>query len=169
MATNPFLGQLQLFPFGYAPKGWAVCAGQTMQISQNQALFSLLGTTYGGNGIQTFQLPDLRGRTPVGIGPGFNQGQAGGEETHTLSIQEVPAHSHALTGTSAAAGLSVSAHNVLAKTAGNLTAYNTAASPSNMNPASITPAGGGTPHENRSPFLAMTWCIALTGIFPSRN
>ena len=138
-----------------------------MQISQNQALFSLLGTTYGGNGIQTFQLPDLRGRTPVGFG--FNQGQAGGEETHTLSIQEVPAHSHTLTGTSAAAGLSVSAHNVLAKTAGNLTAYNTAASPSNMNPASITPAGGGTPHENRSPFLAMTWCIALTGIFPSRN
>jgi microcystin-dependent protein len=168
MAT-PFLGQLQLFPFGYAPTGWAVCAGQTLPINQNQALFSLLGTTYGGNGIQTFQLPDLRGRTPVGFGPGFVQGQAGGEEMHTLSIQEVPPHSHILTGSSAATALVVSAHNVLGKTAGNLTVYNTAASPVDMNPASVTAAGGGTPHENRSPFLAMTWCIALTGIFPSRN
>jgi microcystin-dependent protein len=170
MATNPFIGQLQLFPFGYAPAGWAVCDGQTLPINKNQALFSLLGTTYGGDGVTNFKLPDLRGRTPVSFGPGFTQGQAGGEEFHTLTTAEVPAHSHTLTGTSSSAGLSTSANNLLGKTAGSLTIYNSGAQNLvGMKPASVTSAGGGAPHENRTPFLAMTWCIALVGIFPSRN
>ena len=170
MASSPFVGQLQLFAFGYAPKGWAVCSGQTLPINQNQALFSLLGTTFGGNGVTTFQLPDLRGRTPISFGPNYNMGQAAGEEIHTLTIAEIPAHMHTLYGTSNAANLSASANNLLGKTAGNLTVYNPAAqSLTTLNPASVTSAGGSQPHENRTPYMAMTWCIALQGIFPSRN
>lgn len=168
--STPFLGQLQLFAFGYAPKGWAVCAGQTLPINQNQALFSLLGTTFGGNGTTTFQLPDLRGRAALSFGAGLNMGQPGGEETHSLVTGEVPAHVHSLNGTSNAANLGSAANNVLAKTAGGLTVYNAAAANlTNLNPASVTAFGGSLPHENRTPFLAMTWCIALSGIFPSRN
>lgn len=170
MASSPFVGQLQLFAFGYAPKGWAVCAGQTLPINQNQALFSLLGTTFGGNGTTTFQLPDLRGKTAISFGSGYTMGQAGGTETHTLTVAEVPSHAHILNGTSNAANLNTSANNLLGKTAGSLTVYNAAAQNlTNLIPASVTPAGGSQPHENRTPYLAMTWCIALQGIFPSKN
>jgi microcystin-dependent protein len=170
MATNPFIGQLQLFPFGFAPKGWLVCAGQTLPINQNQALFSLLGTTFGGDGITNFKLPDLQGRAPVGAGPGFALGQNGGQEFYTLTFAEVPAHTHTLTGTSAAAGPSSSANNLLAATPGDLKIYDPAnVNNVNMNPASVTTTGASAPHENRTPFLAMTWCIATIGIFPSRN
>jgi microcystin-dependent protein len=168
--SAPFLGQLQLFAFGFAPKGWAVCAGQTLPINQNQALFSLLGITFGGNGTTTFQLPNLQGRAALSFGASLAMGQAGGEETHTLSIAEVPAHLHTFSGTSNAAKLSASANNVLAQTAGGATVYNPAAqSLTSFNPASVTAFGGSQPHENRAPFLAMTWCIALTGVYPSRN
>lgn len=170
MATNPFLGQLQLFPFGFAPKGWAACAGQLLSISQNQALFSLIGTMYGGDGVQNFRLPDLQGRTPVSFGNGIVQGQVGGEETHTLTLMEVPAHVHTMNGSSAQATLSSAPNNLLGVTGGNVTVYSPAAqSPATLNAASVTMAGGSLPHENRTPYLAMTWCIALVGIYPSRN
>ena len=111
--STPFLGQLQLFPFGFAPKGWAICAGQTMAINQNQALFAVLGTTYGGNGVTTFQLPNLQGRTPIGYSNNYPIGAVGGTETHTLTTTEVSAHTHTLTGTSAAANLNTAAGHML--------------------------------------------------------
>jgi microcystin-dependent protein len=169
MATEPFLGSLALFPFGFAPRGWAVCAGQLLPIQQNAALFSLLGTTYGGDGRTTFALPNLQGRTPVGVGNNMTLGESAGEEFHTLTFAEVPPHGHILQGTPAAAGLSVSANNLLGVTAGNFTVYNSTQNKVTLNPAAVTTAGNSQGHENRTPFLAMTWCIALVGIFPSRN
>jgi microcystin-dependent protein len=168
--STPFLGQLQLFAFGYAPKGWAMCAGQTLAINQNQALFSLLGITFGGDGRTTFQLPDLRGRAAIAFSSAYVMGQSGGQETHTLTIAEVPSHVHTFSGTSNAASVSTAAGNVLAKTAGSLTVYSAAApTQTSLNPASVTSVGSSQAHENRAPYLAMTWCIALQGIFPSRN
>jgi microcystin-dependent protein len=166
--SEPYLGQLMLASWNYAPKGYAMCNGQLMAINSNQALFSLLGTTYGGNGIQNFALPDLRGRTPVSFGPGFVQGQVGGEEMHTLNISEVPSHTHQLYGTTNSAGTDAGAGNLLAVTSGNSKLYGSPAS-GVMNAGTITPFSGSQPHENRQPYLVMTWCIALVGIFPSRS
>jgi len=170
------MGQLMLFPFGFAPKNWMLCNGTLLQISQYQALFSLLGTTYGGDGRTTFGIPDLRGRTPIssgqvsGGGGNYTLGQMGGEEFHQLKTQEVPAHNHGLQGANVAANAFIPANNLLANTAGALTIYQPAPTPgSALAPASMANAGGGQGHENRTPFLAMTWCIALTGIFPSRS
>jgi len=170
MATSPFIGQLALFSFGFAPRGWAVCAGQLMAINQNQALFSLIGTYYGGDGINTFALPNLQGRTPVGVGNGIVIGAAAGEENHTLSISEVPPHTHTLEGTNAAANQPTSTNNLLGATAGNATLYsNSVQNTASLNSATVTASGGSAGHENRTPFLVMTWCIALSGIFPTRN
>jgi len=173
--SEPFLGQLMLFPFGFAPKNWALCNGALLQISKFQALFSLLGTTYGGDGRTTFGLPDLRGRTPISSGQlagggNYPLGQMGGEELHTLNTSEVPPHNHNLQGVNAAANAFIPANNLLANTAGALTIYQpNPTSGSKLAPASMANAGGSQAHENRTPFLAMTWCIALTGIFPTRN
>ncbi len=161
---EPFLGELKLLAFNYAPRGWAMCNGQLMQIAQNQALFSLLGTTYGGNGQTTFALPDLRGRVALHVGNGFTQGGKAGEEAHTLSTQEMPAHNHPVLA-STAAGNGADPTILAAFSDG----YGGAANLTAIQPATVTNVGGSQPHENRQPFLVLNWCIALQGIFPSPN
>ena len=169
--SEPFLGQLMLVSFNFAPKGFAMCNGQLLPINQDQALFSLLGTTYGGNGVQTFGLPNLQGRTPIGYASNGSValGQVSGEESHTLLLNEVPSHTHQLQGTTTAASTPNPVGNVFGTTAGNLLSYAGASGLQAMNQASIGNNGGSQPHENRQPFLVMNWCIALQGIFPSRS
>jgi microcystin-dependent protein len=162
---TPYLGELRIFSFGFAPKGWALCNGQTLPINQNQAIFSLLGTTYGGDGVTTFKLPNLQGAIPFHFGNGFAYGQTGGEVSHTLIMPEMPTHTHPVTASSSAANLGVPTGNLWA--AGNA-AYNPVAN-TNMSPAAIPTAGGGQPHNNMPPYLVLNICIALVGIFPSRS
>lgn len=162
---TPYLGEVRIFSFNYAPKGWAFCNGQTLPINQNQALFSLLGTTYGGNGQTTFQLPNLQGSMPMHFGNGFTQGQVGGETAHTLIASEMPAHTHQAVGSSAPANLGVPTNNLWATGNG---AYNSTPNTA-MNPASVSNAGGSQPHDNMPPYMVLIICIALQGIFPSRN
>jgi microcystin-dependent protein len=171
--SNPFLGTIRLVGFNFAPVDWALCQGQSLSIAQNTALFSLLGTYFGGDGVQTFNLPDLRGRVAVGQGQGpglsnYSQGQAAGGETVTLTAGQAPAHSHTL----------MAAANVTAPNPGPSLALGTPAaavrlyganSPTALGPASIGPFGSGGAHENRQPYLALNYIIALTGIFPSRS
>lgn len=164
MSDTPYLAELRLMSFNFPPRGWAQCDGQFMAIDQNQALFSLLGTTYGGNGQTNFALPDLRGRVPVHVGGGVIQGQPLGEEFHTVTINELPEHTHALRGSAAPAdqttpGLLASGANL----------YRDGSPTTALHPESVGPRGGTQPHENRQPYLALTWCIALIGIFPSQN
>jgi microcystin-dependent protein len=161
--STPFLGEIALFSFEFAPKGWAQTNGQLLPINQNQALFAILGTFYGGNGIQNFALPNLQGRSPISFGAGFVQGQIGGEESHTLSTSEIPAHTHTAMASTDTADQSASAGNIWAN--GN-NAYN---SDSDKSMNAIASTGGSQPHENRPPFLTLNFCIALQGIFPSRN
>lgn len=164
--SQPYVGQLLLAAFNFAPKGYALCNGQTMAIQQNAALFSLLGTTYGGNGIQTFALPNLQGRTPVGVGNTTVWGQVAGEEYHTLLSTETPLHTHTLM---AAASASTTRPGGATLAGGGANFYTGAASLVAMNAATLASQGGSQPHENRQPYLVMNWCIALSGIFPSRN
>ena len=152
--------------FGFAPKGWAMCNGQLLPINQNQALFSLLGTMYGGNGQTTFALPDLRGRTPIHVGVGFVQGQNGGEQSHTLTVQEQPQHAHVAQGTTTNADSDIPAGNLVGA-ANNL--YTPPANLTPLHPSAISSTGGSQPHENMQPYLTVTFCIALQGVFPSRN
>lgn len=167
---EPFIGQIQPFGFNYAPRGWAFCNGAIISIAANSALFSLLGTMYGGDGVQTFGLPDLRGRVSMafGQGPGlssYTQGQLGGVEAVTLTLQQMPAHNHtcnASTGTKLVA--TPAANNF-----GGATIYTNAALDSVMDPPTIGFAGNNQPHENRQPYLVVNWCISLQGVFPSRN
>jgi microcystin-dependent protein len=174
--AQPFLGQLLPFSFNYAPKGWVICAGQVLPISQYQALFSLLGTTYGGNGTTTFNLPDLRGRVPVHNGVGFALGQTGGEENVTLDINELPAHGHAFSGTSSAANVKLPVTNsALAQSTTSAgvspgdSFYAPPGTTVGLNANTVAAVGGSQPHTNLQPYLVINWCIALTGIFPSRN
>ena len=168
MASNPFLSEIQLFSFNFPPRSWAQCNGQLLPINQNQALFSLLGTMYGGNGTTNFALPNLQGRVPTHIGTGFTQGQSGGEEAHTLSIPEMPAHTHPVSATSAAVSQTSPGGNLWANGAQGKS-YTNAAPDGAMNVGSVGNAGGSQSHENRNPFLVINICIALQGIFPSRN
>jgi microcystin-dependent protein len=155
-----------LASFNFAPKGWALANGQTLAINQNAALFSLLGTFYGGNGTQTFALPNLQGRAPLSFGNTFVQGQVGGEESHTLLINEVPSHTHSI---SAAGGANLTKPAGALLAGGGAAAFTGATSLVALNAATLASAGGSQPHENRQPFLVMNWVIALSGIFPSRS
>jgi microcystin-dependent protein len=170
--TQPFLGEIRLFPWDWSVRGWALCSGQIMAIAQNQALFALLGTTYGGNGVQTFALPDLRGRTALAPGqmpggPNYVLGEIQGEESHVLTVSEIPAHVHAITTSSGVANQVSPASARWAN--GGHAAYSTANPDSTMHPAALSTTGGNQSHENRSPYLALNYSIALQGLFPSRN
>jgi len=180
--AQPFLGDIEAFAFNYAPNGWALCAGQSLPIAQNTALFSLLGTNFGGDGIRTFALPDLRGRIANGSGQGgglspYNLGQTAGEETHTLTLAQMQAggHSHTIAavnnGTIGGANVpsaAVTLGSSYADEAGTpaVNIYSSAAPTVAMGSLGAT---GGQPHENRMPFLGLNYCIALQGIFPSRD
>jgi len=167
-ASQPYLGQIMLVSFSFPPKGWAECNGQLLPINQNQALFSLLGTTYGGDGRVTFALPDLRGRVPVHAATAITLGSKGGEEVHTLTIAEIPLHTHAVRADSGV-GITPSPVNAyLAREAGGGASY--ASTPNaTAAPAITSGTGGNQPHENRMPYLGLRFIIALTGVFPSRN
>lgn len=178
---EPFLGEIKLASFNFAPRGWALCNGQALPVAQNQALFSLLGTTYGGDGVTTFKLPDLRGRVPVHVGQGIPWGGVGGEAQHVLTIAEMPLHPHALSvdGTTPATSnsnvpnngnaLGASISHASSGTDTQLNIYNSAlASPAQVASQMVSNNGGSQAHENRQPFQVITACICLNGIYPSR-
>ena len=171
--SEPFLSEIQMFGFGFAPRGWATCDGQLLPISQNQALFSILGTIYGGDGRTTFALPELRGRVPIhkGTGTGLSTrtlGSKGGQENHMLTPAEMPSHTHTLMGSHTNATDNDAAGNLPAISEPDVYAPSGAAS--GMNSSAIASAsGGGQSHTNMQPFLAVFFCIALQGVFPSRN
>jgi len=168
--STPYLDEIKLVAFNFAPKGWTMCNGQLLPINQNQALFSLLGTTYGGNGQTTFGLPDLRGRVPLHFGPSFQLGANGGEYNHTITISELPQHTHPMQAQNSNANVANPAGNLLANTqTAPLAIYQQPVGLVNMFVGNITNVGGSQAHQNQSPFLVMTWIIALQGIFPSRN
>jgi microcystin-dependent protein len=171
-ALGPFLGQIMIVPYNFAPRGWQTCDGQLMSIAQNTALFSLLGTTYGGDGRTTFALPDLRGRVPIGMGQGpglisYNEGDQGGEETVTLTLFQIPNHTHVPLGsptvanTGSPAGANWAMPRVLL--------YSSGAPSVVMSGAALGSTGGNQPHDNMKPYLVMTYIIAIVGIFPSRG
>lgn len=164
--AEPFLSEIRIFSFAFAPKGWALCNGQLLPINQNQALFSLLGTTFGGDGRVNFALPDLRGRTPIHVGSGHTLGEKGGEQAHTLSIAELPTHTHVLNGINANAATNSPTGNALANTTA---LYHAPTSLTALNPGSVTNTGGSQAHLNMQPFLTLSFGIALQGIFPSPN
>jgi microcystin-dependent protein len=172
-AQEPFLGEIRIVPYNFAPRGWAFCEGQLLSIAQNTALFSLLGTTYGGNGQTTFALPDLRGRVPVGEGQGpglsmYDLGQVSGEENHTLTVGELPPHTHGATA-HAGNGSSDSPGGLLvARNPAGIPAYGAGADAA-LAPDAIGLTGGGQPHNNMQPYLVLHYIIALEGIYPSRN
>lgn len=164
--AEPFLSEIRIMSFTFAPRGWALCNGQLLPINQNQALFSLLGTTFGGDGRVNFALPDLRARTPIHVGAGHTLGERGGEQAHTLSIAEMPTHTHVLSGSPSNANVVLPTGNVLAA-ANNV--YGPASNLTSLQPSSITNTGGSQAHLNMQPFLTLTFAIALQGIFPSPN
>lgn len=172
--AEPFIGEIRLMPFNFAPRGWASANGQILPIQQNQALFSLCGTTYGGNGVNTFALPDLRGRAPMHLSQTYPQGAAVGEQTHTLLLAEMPAHTHIIGTSSKNADVTSPANNLQFAT------YSTAQGGDEyfsegannlqmMNANNVGSAGGSQAHQNMQPYLVLNFCIALQGIFPSRN
>ncbi|MBC8001049.1 MAG: phage tail protein [Opitutaceae bacterium] len=166
--AEPFLSEIRIMSFQFAPKGWALCNGQLLPINQNQALFSLLGTTYGGNGQTNFALPNLQGRTPIHVGNGHTLGENGGVQAHTVSISEMPAHTHV-------ANASASPGNTVVPTGAILgSPLNVSYRPANTNltpmiAGTLANAGGSQAHLNMQPFLTLNFCIALQGIFPSQN
>jgi microcystin-dependent protein len=165
--AEPFLSEIRIMTFSFPPKGWALCNGQLLPINQNQALFSLLGTTYGGDGRVNFALPDLRSRTPIHGGNGHTLGEQGGEVAHTLSIAEIPTHTHLVNANSGDGTVGAGAGNAYAKGLSNV--YGPPQSLTAMSPDAVTNVGGSQAHQNTMPFLTLSFCIALQGIFPSRN
>lgn len=170
--SEPFLAEVRMVGFNFAPRGWAFCDGQILPINQNQSLYSLLGTTYGGDGRTSFALPDLRGRTPIHVGRSnggeeHGLGEKSGEETHTLTTAEMPQHSHTLRGTNDEPGDDNPSNNVLSRSAQQI--YAPFDAPSSLGSGTVMNTGGGQAHENMQPYLALNFCIALQGLFPSRN
>ena len=173
--SEPFLGEIMIVGFNFAPRGWAMCDGQILPINQNQSLYSLLGTMYGGDGKTTFALPDLRSRTPLHRGNGVSQGQKSGVETVTLTAGEMATHTHAIKGTTATADKGAVGSNAdrgyatSPQTEPNDIIYGSAANLVNMGPGILSNAGGNQAHDNMQPYLTLTFVIALQGLFPSRT
>jgi microcystin-dependent protein len=165
--AEPFLSEIRLMSFGFAPRGWALCNGQLLPINQNQALFSLLGTTFGGDGRVNFALPDLQGRAPLHVGSGHTLGERGGEQAHTLSISEIPTHVHPVQASSAATGGNANPTGRFLGGGNNV--YHAPTNLTSMNAGTVVNAGGSQAHLNMQPFLTLNFCIALQGIFPSPN
>ena len=166
--AEPFLSEIRIMSFTFAPKGWALCNGQLLPINQNQALFSLLGTTYGGDGRVNFGLPDLQGRVPIHMGQGHTLGERGGEQSHTVSISEMPLHTHVVNATSVTGTLNNASNNVLGVSQAPVYVAS-GGSLTSLVPETITLTGGSQAHLNMQPFLVLNFSIALQGIFPSQN
>jgi len=167
--AEPFLSEIRIMSFGFPPKGWALCDGQLLPINQNQALFSLLGTTYGGDGRVNFGLPNLQGRTPIHMGSGHTLGERGGEQGHTLSISEIPTHTHVLNSTTATATTPTPDTNTVISVSTPQAMYGGAAGLVAMAPNAVGNTGGNQAHLNMQPFLVLNFSIALQGIFPSQT
>ncbi len=170
--SEPLLGEIRLVGFNYAPQGWALCNGQLLPISQHQSLYSILGTTYGGDGTTTFALPDLRGRTPIHVDGSHPRGQKNGEESHQLQVSEMPSHTHTLNASDAGATQPGPTGNLLARsTLAGGAVYSTTsdAQDVSLGASAISHSGGGQGHNNMQPFLTLNFCIALQGQFPSRK
>jgi microcystin-dependent protein len=165
--SEPFLSEIKVVAFNFPPKGWALCNGQLLPINQNQALFSLLGTTYGGDGRVNFALPNLRGRVPIHVGNGHTLGEAAGATSTTINIQQLPTHTHAMMASSTNGDVPVPTNTVLAATPAKV--YAPPAALTTLNPVNVTSVGGSQPHNNMMPYLVLNFIIALQGIFPSRN
>jgi microcystin-dependent protein len=165
--AEPFLAEIRIMSFDFAPKGWAQCNGQFLPINQNQALFALLGTTFGGNGQTTFALPNLQGRTPIHFGSGHTLGETGGQQAHTLTQNEMPQHFHFEQASNSANGGTLDPTGNFLGSAANM--YHAASNLTAINPGTVTAVGGSQAHQNMQPFLTLSFCIALQGIFPSRN
>jgi microcystin-dependent protein len=163
--AEPFLSEIRILSFGFPPKGWALCNGQLLPINQNQALFSLLGTTFGGDGRVNFALPDVRGRVPIHVGSGHVVGEEAGEESHTLSQQEYPTHNHLVNVVNSNANAGPAGHFLASANA----LYQPAPANTQLAPTTISNVGGSQPHANQEPFLTLSFAIALQGIFPSQN
>lgn len=167
---TPYVGEIRMFAGNFAPAGWAFCNGQTLAIADNDVLFNLIGTTYGGDGQNTFNLPDLQSRVPVHVGPGFAQAQTGGVETVTLTASQIPSHSHVPQCNSNAGNDQSPANNVWAVSSSNLYSDPTSGPPNvNMDPGALQSSGGSQPHDNMVPFLCINFIISLFGIFPSQT
>lgn len=166
---DPFLGETRAFAFGITPKGWAPCDGRLLSVQQNQALFSLLGVAYGGNGTTNFALPDLRGRAPLGYGSSVAIGAQSGSETATLTAAEVPAHTHAVYASTAAASTAAPSTASLATLPPSVSAYAVPSGSAALAAGAVATSGANQAHENMQPSLAVNWCIATSGIFPSRS
>ena len=166
--SNPFVGEIRLFAGTFAPLGWAFCDGQLLSIAQNEVLFNLIGTTYGGDGQNTFALPDLRGRVPVHQGNGYVVGQSGGAETVTLTAAQMPPHQHAMHASTNAASTAHGPSEVLGSSAA-MRFYGTGTPNMAMDPNALTAVGGNQPHENMPPFVAINYIVSMFGIFPSQN
>ncbi len=167
--SEPFLAEIRIVGFNFAPRGWAFCDGQILPINQNQSLYSLLGTTYGGDGKTSFALPDLRGRTPIHRGDGHTLGQKGGAETVALTAAEIAAHTHTVKASSSPGDNTRPTNNVLAAAATDLYRNPEAATNTALRSGTVTNAGGGQGHDNMQPYLTLAFCIALRGLFPSRS
>src|SRR2546423_10900097 len=165
--AEPFLSEIRIMSFVFAPKGWALCNGQLLPINQNQALFSLLGTSFGGDGRVNFALPDLRGRTPIEVGNGHTLGERGGEQAHTLSISEIPTHTHVASATSNTSTTNVPGNTTVLSQSTSSQLYTAAAALAAMAPNSLANVGGSQAHLKIQPFLKLSFCILLQGIFPS--
>jgi len=168
--TQPYIGEIRLFSWNFAPRNWAFCNGQILSIAQNQALFALLGTMYGGNGVSNFALPNLQSATPIHFGNGFAQGEPTGVEQVTVTLSTMASHTHTMFGANVNADKKAGGGNLFANdTAANTNFFAPAGNLTPLNPQEISPSGGNQPHSNMQPYLVMNYCIALYGIFPSRN